>query len=237
MTKAKERPIIFNAQEVNAVLAGDKTQHRLPVLNSEQVAAGYEWDFSADGDAAIFYKYAGDGISIEKTLLIGCPFGAIGDRLWVQELHARTENEDLLTRTHYYADGPLTLDLRHDAGLLIKYAAKSMPRWASRLLLEITDIRIERVQDISEDDALELGGFEALSIDGGHTWKYGLLENSVPFDDKEDNESYYWSKWSLDYKDAVMCLWDNIHGKGAWDRNDWVWVVEFKIIEGANNAD
>ena len=150
-----EKPIIFDANEVNAILAGNKTQHRIPILTSEQVSAGYEWDFAADGDAAIFHKYANDGDSVEDTLLIDCPFGATGNRLWVQELHARTENKDLLTRTHYYAGGNLRLDLRHDAGLLIKYAAENMPRWASRILLEITDISIERVQDITLGDSLK----------------------------------------------------------------------------------
>lgn len=151
-----EKPIIFDANEVNAILAGNKTQHRIPILTSEQVSAGYEWDFAADGDAAIFHKYANDGDSVEDTLLIDCPFGATGNRLWVQELHARTENKDLLTRTHYYAgSGDLRPDLRHDAGLLTKYDAADMPRWASRALLEITDISIERVQDITLGDSLK----------------------------------------------------------------------------------
>lgn len=150
-----EKPIIFDANEVNAILAGNKTQHRIPILTSEQVSAGYEWDFAADGDAAIFHKYANDGDSVEDTLLIDCPFGATGNRLWVQELHARTENKNLLTRTHYYAGGNLRLDLRHDAGLLTKYDAADMPRWASRILLEITDISIERVQDITLGDSLK----------------------------------------------------------------------------------
>ena len=87
-----------------------------------------------------------------------CPFGEVSDRLWVQEDHARQrrwEEKFSLTGAHYFADGPLTLDVRHDAGMLEKHSASDMPRWASRLLLEITDIRIERVQDITLGDSLK----------------------------------------------------------------------------------
>ena len=153
MDSKKERPIIFNAQEVIAVLAGDKTQHRViakaePTDNPD----GYYYD-GDDGEYAVFSRCVSAGnISLIR---IDCPFGQIGDRLWVQEFHARTDRNMHFTAPHYYAEGPLTLDLRHDAGLLIKYSAADMPRWASRLLLEITDIRIERVQDIAGGDSLK----------------------------------------------------------------------------------
>lgn len=151
-----EKPIIFDANEVNAVLAGNKTQHRIPILTSEQVSAGYEWDFAADGDAAIFHKYANDGDSVEDTLLIDCPFGATGNRLWVQEdwtTNSVFDNEPLasLSRVisiNYIADSK---DIR--TGRFRK--AEDMHRIASRLLLEITDIRIERVQDITLGDSLK----------------------------------------------------------------------------------
>lgn len=152
-TQLKERPVIFTAEEVSAVLAGDKTQHRV------------SFDFEFKINTASLNETADDiGWSVQKLITrayheavydFECPFGAIGDRLWVQEFHARREFNDPLVGTHYYADGPLTLDLRHDAGLLIKYAAENMPRWASRLILEITDIRIERVQDITLGDSLK----------------------------------------------------------------------------------
>ena len=151
-----EKPIIFDANEVNAILAGNKTQHRIPILTSEQVSAGYEWDFAADGDAAIFHKYANDGDSVEDTLLIDCPFGATGNRLWVQEdwtTNSVFDNEPLasLSRVisiNYIADSK---DIR--TGRFRK--AEDMHRIASRLLLEITDISIERVQDITLGDSLK----------------------------------------------------------------------------------
>ncbi len=227
MTKTKERPIILNAQEVLAVLAGDKTQHRVLALTNDQIIAGYEWDFSADGDAAIFYKYAGDGISIEETLLIECPFGAIGDRLWVQEDHARYNIEDgqtSLCSPHYFADGPLTLDLRHDAGLLNRFSAKNMYRSISRLLLEITDIRIERVQDISEIEAIS-EGVEAIP-------KYADCNGPNNF--TVDCGSYQFNQPTA--KACYAYLHYLRHGDESWDRNDWVWGIEFKVIKETSNG-
>lgn len=156
VSNTKERPIILTTQEVNAVLAGNKTQHRVPVLTAKEIDEGFEWDFSAEGDSAVCIKEIDD--ERQEVLLKPCPFGAIGDRLWVQEDHARQrrwEEKFSLTGAHYFADGPLTLDVRHDAGMLEKHSASNMPRWASRLLLEITDIRIERVQDITLGDSLK----------------------------------------------------------------------------------
>lgn len=69
------------------------------------------------------------------------PYFEDGDVLWVQEDHARTENEVMLTKPHYFVDGGLTLDDRHDAGLLKRYTAKDMPKWASRMSVVVSDTR------------------------------------------------------------------------------------------------
>lgn len=197
-----EKPIIFDANEVNAVLAGCKTQHRVPILTSEQISAGYEWDFGADGDAAIFYKYENDGISIEKTLLIDCPFGAIGDQLWVQEdwtTNSMFDNEPLanLSRVisiNYIADSK---DIR--TGRFRK--AEDMHRIASRLLLEITDIRIERVNDITHSDS--------------------IAEYCFNFGEKK--------KQCIPPLTGFCSYWREKHGDDAWRSNPWVWVIEFKV--------
>lgn len=220
-TKIKERPIVLTAQEVNAVLAGDKTQHRVPVLTSEQVAAGYKCCYGVASGQVIFTKDESDKSFVEDGYInVECALGSIGDRLWVREFHARTDRNDHLTRPHYYADGTLRPDLRHDAGLLIKYSAEDMPRWASRLLLEITDICIERVQDISEAEIqrefVESEFIEtSISPDGFRIYKIVGTKRL----------------WSECVIQAFKSYWDSIYGKGAWDRNDWVWVIEFKVIK------
>ena len=201
-----ERPIVFNTQEVIAVLSGCKTQHRVSVLTAKEIDEGFEWDFSAEGDSAVCIKEIDD--ERQEVLLKPCPFGAIGDRLWVQEFHARREFNDPLIRTHYYADGPLSLDLRHDAGLLIKCSAEDMPRWASRILLEITDIRIERVQRITGKDVFAEGcNRKDMSWHDIHSSGCTLTN------------AFNWFKG----------YWNEKHSKlENWESNPWVWVIEFK---------
>ena len=213
MNDTKERPIVLTAQEVNAVLAGNKTQHRVP------------FDFEFIENVSSIQKVADEGGITTSELVtrcyheciydFECPFGAIGDRLWVQEFHARREFNDPLIGTHYYADGPLTLDLRHDAGLLIKYAAENTPRWASRLLLEITDIRIERVQDISESDAKAMG----LKPDYCDH-KYQTCEDIGCI-----------GKWA-----GALFLHLRHDKKLSVHYRDWVWVIEFKVIKETSNG-
>ncbi|MGM8939064.1 hypothetical protein ACS8E2_10260 [Psychrobacter glaciei] len=205
MSNVKERPIIFSAQEVNAVLAGDKTQYRViakaePTDNPD----GYYYD-GDDGEYAVFSRCVSAGnVDIVR---VDCPFGAIGDRLWVQEQHYRHPDERYLftTKPHYFADGHLTLDDRHDAGLLQEYCAVDMPRWASRLLLEITDIRIERVRDIDAASAEVEGCF---NFSGYERLKPRPLS-------------------------AFITYWMAKHGDDAWFTNPWVWVIEFKAIENS----
>ena len=205
-----EKPIVFDANEVKAVLAGHKTQHRMPVLTEQQVKSGYEWDFGADGDVAIFYKYANDGISIEETLLIDCPFGATGDRLWVQEpslIHCDWD--------WFYADNtlvecnePFTPNDLHllwdDKHQEYKGAvgAEYLPRWASRILLEITDIHIERAQGITHNDSVKEAAFT------------------------------FYPKQAVPPLSAFPRYWMAKHGGDAWRLNPWVWVIEFKKAEG-----
>ena len=212
MSKPIERPIILTAQEVNAVLAGDKTQHRVPVLTSEQVAAGYKCCYGVASGQVIFTKDESDKSFVEDGYInVECALGSIGDRLWVREFHARTDRNDHLTRPHYYADGTLRPDLRHDAGLLIKYSAEDMPRWASRILLEITDIRIERVQRITGKDVFAEGcNRKDMSWHDIHSSGCTLTN------------AFNWFKG----------YWNEKHSKlENWESNPWVWVIEFKVIK------
>ncbi|MGO2504793.1 MAG: hypothetical protein ACTH7L_01620 [Psychrobacter alimentarius] len=222
MNNTKERPIALTAQEVNAVLAGDKTRHRVPI---KMRYGSPDFLGSRDCNKSDPSLWGWDNFEDSETRVLPnepCPFGVVGDRLWVQEFHARREFNDPLIGTHYYADGPLTLDLRHDAGLLIKYAAENMPRWASRLLLEITDIRIERLNDISEQDAIAQG-IKHIHADpkdrvgpNHFTKSNGWYHCSRPTAAEVFKEMY---KVSDDYE--------------KYGENPWVWVIEFKTIESS----
>ena len=214
---AIERPIIFTAQEVNAVLAGDKTQYRVPALTSEQVAKGYKYCYGVASGQVVFTKEEDGGFSFTDGdyVTANCPFGAIGDRLWVQEDHARQsrwEQKFILTGAHYFADGPLTLDIRHDAGLLERHLANDMPRWASRILLEITDIRIERVRDTKEYEA-KAEGFKPTHTGISHQFSDAL------------------GMYTLPHRASFIDAWDHKNGAGSYKANPWVWVIEFKVVE------
>lgn len=94
--------------------------------------------------------------------------------------------------------------------------------------LEITNVRAERLQDISEADA-SAEGFPRLSKDGGRTYKYGIPDkDGLP---GNDDIGWHWSKWCNNAREAFRLLWSDIYGAGAWDLNPWVWVIEFKRLE------
>lgn len=143
-----------------------------------------------------------------------CPFGAIGDRLWVREAYQGPLFDFDLMETYledtskferpefceYRADGGKTPEY-YDADDNLRYGWKPsihMPRWASRITLEITGVRVERLQDISEADAIAEGGTKHFNID----W-FGPL-------------------------------WASIYGVDSWNANPWVWVIEFRLVGGSD---
>ena len=202
VSNTKERPIILTTQEVNAVLAGNKTQHRVPVLTAKEIDEGFEWDFSAEGDSAVCIKEIDD--ERQEVLLKPCPFGAIGDRLWVQEPTLAIEDVGWIGPVFVASDagrnaidwgyGPYDDPAHIPACELTYNKPDDLSYEDSRLLLEITDISIERVQDITLGDSLK----EA---------RDGLMD------------------FAADY-------WMPKHGEVAWFKNPWVWAIEFKVIDG-----
>lgn len=208
----KERPILFSGPMVRAILEGRKTQTRrvcgYPKL--KVVHAVYP-DGSADTNC-IFEK--GDQ-------RIHCPHGGVGDRLWVRET-LKVEDSDkgndfeyLGQFIAYAADGQLR-GWTHDekeCGVLYPFNHASvpsihMPRWASRLTLELTEVRVERLQDISEADARS----------------EGVQVRDVLYADEPYSAYSYVAQFAL--------LWNSINGKKhPWESNPWVWVESFKVIE------
>jgi hypothetical protein len=212
----KERPILFSGPMVKAILEGRKMQTRRIVkpqpTTSKPESALEHGDIIIDNvmgqneETNLFKLKESKGHGMKRAGMLNaypyyCPYGKIGDRLWVREFHARIPGMQGLHQVHYMVDGPIpSISERHDAGLLRTYPSIHMPRWASRITLEITDIRVQRVQEISEADAKAEG-----------------LPPSCP-------------QWSLinDFK----YLWNSLHGPDAWERNDWVWALTFKKLEG-----
>jgi hypothetical protein len=200
----KEKPILFSAPMVRAILAGNKTQTRRivkpqPDTECEGVEIVCEHYNPTKTDRK-GEEYPGPevfGFADENSGWV-CPYGAPGDRLWVREtfwcglkpeIHERAA---VAYRADYF---PFDVTYKWKPSIY-------MPRWASRITLEVAAVRVERLQDISESDAMAEGIYSTVETDSDHV---------------APTECY-------------KKLWESINGPGSWDANPWVWVVEFKRL-------
>lgn len=201
----KERGMIFNGEMVRAILDGRKTQTRRPIKWKQtrfteigEREDGSKWPWSEDAEHACDFWHP-------------CPFGAVGDRIWVRETFAALEpgsyeqakpQEWHCQDLRYAATDRLA---KSDADIRgYKWVPSiHMPRWASRILLEITGVRVERLQsitlgDICKEDGCGLYDFRP-ATHGFQVWEE---------------------------------LWKSIYGEESWKANPWIWVIEFKRVEG-----
>ena len=194
-----ERPILFSAPMVRAILAGTKTQTRR-VVKPQPAERGDNGGAFMEIIPSLLPSRGGlfdVRYALDNPRAIRCPYGQPGDRLWVRETFGhfeRNENFKPGAEVFYRADGNC-LELEPWRPSI------HMPRWASRITLEITGVRVERLQDISEADAYAEG------IQHCDLWGDGTPRG------------FY------------RVLWEQINGAGSWDASPWVWVVEFKRME------
>lgn len=192
--------MIFNGEMVRAILDGRKTQTRRIMKNQpagdypdtpaliRNVDGGFQW-YGHYGESSIF----------------NCPFGAVGDRIWVRETwaDAGASAPDLkLYRANYPEHVPTHYENVPPADEIRWTPSIHMPRWASRLTLEITGVRVERLRDLNEEDAKS----EGITPPCG-----GVLPG--------------W-EYRINFRD----LWMSIYGADNWEANPWVWVIEFKVV-------
>lgn len=212
----RERPILFNGEMVRAILAGQKTQTRRSVKPAPMtIVDGKTTGWTGEGDALLSM------LTEQKRV---CPLGQPGDRLWVREtwrpqtIHSCamdtcdcdsvgvTYAADDHWRVHTWSDNPIPDDwYMPEAAVRGTLSSIHMPRWACRLLLEITAVRIERLQDISEADAIAEGATA-----------------------KVDPSELRWQHY-VPHVLGFIELWNSTGG--YWGGNPWVWVIEFKRIE------
>lgn len=198
----KERPILFSGPMVRAILEGRKTMTRRVVKpQPHEGVDAVEWqDQIIVGmnvpDQSGFAMMRGGVIESEA---IRCPYGAPCDRLWVRETFGypedNKENGIVYRATDQTWDDAST---KHCKTMLWKPSI-FMPRWASRITLEITGVRVERLQDITDADA--------------------LAEGACHHDPRAKDGCY---------RSAFEGLWESINGAASWDANPFVWVVEFR---------
>ncbi|HDU1553610.1 morphogenetic protein [Klebsiella pneumoniae] len=199
-----ERGMIFNGEMVRAIIDGRKTQTRRPVKFPVH-------------DKNLGCELAGNELAGELSAgnYLNSAFGKPGDRIWVRETWARynidQNSHDIAYRATTPADWPEEGRWRPSI---------HMPRWASRILLEITDVRVERLNVISEEDARAEG--------------VGI---AVWFAAKGVTESEWTSlgeqgAMQASHINKFATLWESIYGAESWKANSWVWVIEFKRVEG-----
>ncbi|QHP77952.1 hypothetical protein EKQ45_19285 [Proteus vulgaris] len=200
----KERGIIFNAEMVRAILDGRKTQIRR-IIKSEPATHNFRgWIMSSTRakDEGKACWAIGDSPLLKEPIRLNCPLGKVGDRLYVRETFKAgvcTESTIAYKATHKPSD------LEEGWYEEIKWTPSiHMPRRYSRITLEITNIRVERLNDISNDDAKSEGCWYGR---GGGTPDKALTPS-----------------------DQFPTLWEEIYGDGSWSSNPWVWVIEFKRI-------
>jgi hypothetical protein len=203
-----ERPILFTGPMVRAILAGQKTQTRRPVkwtpirgfdLGFSGLTAGH-YNTANPASPWVLYSRRGDGVWEQRTEPLRCPYGAPGDRLWVREAF-RYEDEFRQRVAYRAGQDPATDGHRWKPGI-------HLPRCHSRLLLEVTDVRVERLHTITEDDARAEGMGtvrEAPDVHLRHT---------------------FIRRWAAMYDVAAAAA---LH-------NPWVWVVTFRRVEAARSA-
>ena len=208
----KERPIIFSAPMVKAILAGTKTQTRRVVKPQPGMSPPYRACMDTERHWSTWVA-----LDEDDTRSWRCPYGLPGDRLYVKEAVA-CDPHMTTTPVHYFADGELSLDRRHDAGLLKRYSPRYCPRWASRITLEITAVRVQRLVDITESDAIA----EGMLFLGGIADDFDM----APWADPGDPEQEAW----VGARGAFTYAWDRINGKGSWKANPWVWAITFRRV-------
>lgn len=200
----KGRPIIFSGPMVRVILDGRKTMTRRVV----RLRAG---ESAHEGDDGSLHAVANTtwGDCIER--IIHCPYGVPGDMLWVRETWATTEQAGDHPADSVVVHRATDPDWETMDGWRWR-PSKFMPRWASRLTLRITSIRVELVQDITEEDARAEGAPRSHQGDRPHCSRH-----PVPNDT---------------HRLGFVHIWDSINaGRGfGWDANPWVWVIGFEVV-------
>ncbi|MCJ1871419.1 ASCH domain-containing protein [Klebsiella quasipneumoniae] len=216
----KERGMIFNAEMVRALLDGRKTQTRRPVKFPVH-------------DKNLGCELAGNELAGELSAgnYLNSAFGKPGDRIWVREtfqgpLFNYEQMDEYLEDSskfekpefcQYAADGGHRPEYQ-DADDNLRHGWRPsihMPRWASRILLEITGVRVERLNAISEEDATAEGVPPAGSLLPDYPGTFLTPKGDF-----------------ATAKVAFQRLWESIYGAENWLANPWVWVIEFKRVEG-----
>lgn len=210
----KEHPILFRAPMVRAILAGTKTQTRR-IVKGEVLSA------SDGGKRRVFNPNDRSDLDALNGMLrqpreryplrrIAAPW-CVGRRLWVRETWAAAHNTDHLKPSEIDCESRIHYAATENLGGLLKRPSIFIPRWASRIALEVTGVRVERLQEISRNDAIA----EGITKPAGSQFWHSDFATQLPGETPEH---------------AYRNLWESINGPGSWAANPWVWCIEFRRL-------
>ena len=210
----KQRPMIMQEQLANLTFEGLKTQTRrikgLEKINNnpdEWISLGFVRQSSSNAHENCFSFGKGEFPTVYDVEYIKCPYGVVGDQLWIKQNYKADKAFDSIKPSEIPNNSDIWYHCDGDVPWVFGKTRPNifMCRWMSRIQLEIISIRVERLKDISEEDA----------------WAEGVVKGMVT-----DNPDHY--PWTP--KLEFAWLWNSIDGPLRWASNPWVWVVEFKRI-------
>ena len=248
----KERGILFSGAMVRAILDGPKSMTRRAVKPQPYllyrpetyVVKTDKWGQVAWIDEEGHCEHVRGH---DNPAYVTCPYGMPGDRLWVRETHRFDGLDQKLAILDERVDELMyRADMAGDRAIDDCSWRQSifMPRWASRITLEVTGVRVERLQEITEEDARAEGveprtrekGYTIVCRGGGTFEVSSLYERGVPavgdaspFGEVTHVEPIP-GKVLVSARGVFRLLWGKINGRASWNANPWVWVVEFRVI-------
>ena len=214
-------PILFSTPMVQAILEGRKLMTRrtkgLEEINKNPNLYRYTTsDYRIEKLIHNFDMLNEDCNRLEKYVSAKCPYGKVGDVLWVRETFVPDYFDN-----HSYGYKADWNDVAAELMPEPKWKPSLfMPKAACRIFLEITDVRVERLRDITSEDAIKEGIERKSSLE----WAYKLYGN------QKVNIFNSLINWGTAIE-SFYTLWQSINGKESWDKNPWVWVISFKRIE------
>lgn len=209
-TVPKERPILFKGEMVLAIMRGDKTQTRR-IMNPQpwidRKDQRYVWG-KRGRDSGPWISWT--ELPTDQLLKYAeIPFGHPGDRLWVKETFRLAHKTATEPEVIYRASNPEVCGAPWKPSIF-------MPRSASRETLDITAVKVERLQDISEEDAIAEGVERDSKVTWCEAWKHYAPSTT--------------EQWASTARDSYRTLWESINGKTSWEKNPYVWCIAFKRL-------
>jgi hypothetical protein len=217
----KETGILFTPENIRLVMDGRKGQTRRiakwkerpenPGLNFNATSLAVGHYFTGVPSSGFVLRSGGGSCWHDRTYPLHCPYGKVGDRLYIKE--GVITHCSIPQLIGYYLDG-----CRVTEHWMARRTAMFMPKSMARTWLEITEVRVERLQDISEEDAIA-EGIEPIHEGAKHLWRNYSTSMNEP-------------GWFPDPRRSYQSLWDSINKKKQpWSKNPWVWVISFLRIK------